>query len=181
MDVFRSIYIKSEFSQQTDPSRGFDPSKQKVNLILGTYRDDDEKPFVLQSVRKEELKIMCKDMDKEYAGMTGDRVFERKAFDLTMGEVLFYASAYNPRGVDPTPEQWNEIIAICKEKQFYIIIDFAYQGFGSRDPELDAYSERQLAKAGIGMAEAKRVESQVKLIASCLYTQAHQLMVLEWR
>ncbi|XP_072384049.1 aspartate aminotransferase, mitochondrial-like [Diabrotica undecimpunctata] len=263
-----------------------DPAKQKVNLTVGAYRDDVGKPFVLQSVRKAELKMMCKDMDKEYAGMIGDQVFGRKAFDFAMGEgnefsecgrtvfcqtisgsgaicvvggflakwfprrvvyvceptwpnhhgilryagmctktyryynyktlaldfeclkedlhkipsrsiVLFHASAHNPTGVDPTPEQWNEIIAICKEKQFYIIVDFAYQGFGSGDPEFDAYPVRQFAKAGIGMAvcqsfsknmglygertglatficdspdEAKRVESQVKLIARSLYS-----------
>ncbi|XP_050507582.1 aspartate aminotransferase, mitochondrial-like [Diabrotica virgifera virgifera] len=263
-----------------------DTSKQKVNLSVGAYRDDAGKPFVLQSVRKAELKIMCKDMDKEYAGMIGDQVFGRKAFDFAMGEcnefsesgrvvfcqslsgsgavcvvggflskffskrvvyvcdptwpnhhgilryaglctktyryynsktlaldfeclkedlhkipsgsiVLFHASAHNPTGIDPTPQQWDEIVRICKEKQFYIVVDFAYQGFGSGDPEKDAYAVRQFAKAGMGMAicqsfaknmgiygertglasficdspdEAKRVESQVKLIARSIYS-----------
>uniref|UniRef100_A0A6P7GH27 Aspartate aminotransferase, mitochondrial n=1 Tax=Diabrotica virgifera virgifera TaxID=50390 RepID=A0A6P7GH27_DIAVI len=66
--------------------------------------------------------------------------------------VLFHASAHNPTGIDPTPQQWDEIVRICKEKQFYIVVDFAYQGFGSGDPEKDAYAVRQFAKAGMGMA-----------------------------
>ncbi|XP_072384047.1 aspartate aminotransferase, mitochondrial-like isoform X1 [Diabrotica undecimpunctata] len=264
-----------------------DTSKQKVNLGVGAYRDDEGNPYVLQSVRKAELKIMCKSMNKEYAGMIGNQAFCRKAFDFAMGEgnefsecgrtvfchtiagsgaicvaggflskwfpnnkviyiceptwpnhhrileyagmstktyryyndktlaldfegmkddlnkipcksiVLFHATAHNPTGVDPTPKQWDEIVCICKERKFYIFVDFAYQGFGSGDPELDAYPVRQFAKAGLGMAicqsfsknmglygeraglasfickcpdEAKRVESQVKLIARSIYS-----------
>ncbi|XP_050507583.1 aspartate aminotransferase, mitochondrial-like [Diabrotica virgifera virgifera] len=264
-----------------------DSSKDKVNLGVGSYRNDDGNPHVLQSVRKAELKIMCKSMDKEYSGMIGNQEFGRKAFDFAMGEgnefsecgrtvycdtvagsgaicvvggflskwfpekkviylseptwpnqhrileyagmttktyryynektlgldfegmkddlnklpcksiVLFHASAHNPTGVDPTPKQWDELVCICKEKQFYVFFDFAYQGFGTGDYDLDAYPVRQFAKAGLGMAicqsfsknmglygeraglasficespeEAKRVESQVKLIARSIYS-----------
>ena len=41
--------------------------------------------------------------------------------------VLFHACAHNPTGVDPTPEQWNELSAICKEKKFVVYFDMAYQ------------------------------------------------------
>lgn len=41
--------------------------------------------------------------------------------------VLFHACAHNPTGVDPTPEQWTELSAICKEKKFVVYFDMAYQ------------------------------------------------------
>ena len=41
--------------------------------------------------------------------------------------VVFHACAHNPTGVDPTPEQWNELSAICKEKNFLVYFDMAYQ------------------------------------------------------
>lgn len=48
-----------------------DSKAEKINLGVGAYRDDKGKPYVLPSVRTAEQKIMEKNLDKEYAGITG--------------------------------------------------------------------------------------------------------------
>ncbi|MEP4685919.1 MAG: aminotransferase class I/II-fold pyridoxal phosphate-dependent enzyme, partial [Rhodopirellula bahusiensis] len=35
-----------------------------------------------------------------------------------------------PTGVDPTPEQWEQIASVVAEKKLIPLLDFAYQGFG---------------------------------------------------
>jgi aspartate/tyrosine/aromatic aminotransferase len=60
--------------------------------------------------------------------------------------VLFHPVGHNPTGFDPSPQQWNEILEICKERQIFSLFDMAYQGFVSGDPDLDAYSVQLFAK-----------------------------------
>lgn len=63
--------------------------------------------------------------------------------------VLLHAAAHNPTGVDPTKEQWAEIMAVCKEKGHICWFDSAYQGFATGDLEIDAYALRMFAEAGL--------------------------------
>jgi aromatic-amino-acid transaminase len=44
--------------------------------------------------------------------------------------VLLHACCHNPTGVDPTPAQWDEIVAIVRERGLMPFVDLAYQGFG---------------------------------------------------
>jgi aspartate aminotransferase/aromatic-amino-acid transaminase len=44
--------------------------------------------------------------------------------------VLLHACCHNPTGVDPTPEQWEQIASVVAEKKLIPLLDFAYQGFG---------------------------------------------------
>ena len=44
--------------------------------------------------------------------------------------VLLHACCHNPTGVDPTPAQWDEIIAIVRARGLVPFVDLAYQGFG---------------------------------------------------
>ncbi len=44
--------------------------------------------------------------------------------------VLFHACCHNPTGVDPTFEQWQQIVQVVKEKNLVPFLDIAYQGFG---------------------------------------------------
>lgn len=44
--------------------------------------------------------------------------------------VLLHACCHNPTGIDPTPEQWEEIGRVLAERQALPLVDFAYQGFG---------------------------------------------------
>jgi aspartate/tyrosine/aromatic aminotransferase len=63
--------------------------------------------------------------------------------------VLLQACANNPTGVDPTPAQWDIIMAILREQQLLPLLDCAYQGFASGDLDVDAYSTRKCEAEGI--------------------------------
>ena len=41
--------------------------------------------------------------------------------------ILLHACAHNPTGVDPKPEQWKELSAVCKERKLLCFFDMAYQ------------------------------------------------------
>jgi len=63
--------------------------------------------------------------------------------------VLLHGCAHNPTGIDPTKEQWKEIVELCKSKQLLPFIDFAYQGFATGDIEADAFAVRLFAAEGL--------------------------------
>jgi aspartate/tyrosine/aromatic aminotransferase len=64
---------------------------------------------------------------------------------LEPGEmVLLQASCHNPAGIDPTPEQWNVILAQVKSQNLVPVFDLAYQGFGDGLAE-DAQAVRVFA------------------------------------
>lgn len=62
-----------------------DPSPKKVNLTIGVYRGDDGLPFVLPSVREAEKIVLGKNLDMEYAPMTGLPGFVKCAQELVYG------------------------------------------------------------------------------------------------
>ena len=111
--------------------------------------------------------------------------------------VMFHACAHNPTGVDPKPEHWTALSAICKEKGLFPVFDMAYQGFASGDCDFDAtalrafvadghspllcqsfaknmgmYGERIGAFTVVGAdeEEAKRIESQLKILIRPMYS-----------
>jgi aromatic-amino-acid transaminase len=45
--------------------------------------------------------------------------------------VVLHACCHNPTGVDPTPEQWQQIANVVKERALVPFLDIAYQGFGA--------------------------------------------------
>ncbi|KAL4752279.1 hypothetical protein BDW72DRAFT_202500 [Aspergillus terricola var. indicus] len=55
---------------------------------------------------------------------------------------VFHASAHNPSGWDPTPEQWKNIGKIVKERHLFSIFDAAYLGLTSGDFNTDAFAIR---------------------------------------
>jgi aspartate aminotransferase len=63
--------------------------------------------------------------------------------------VLLQACAHNPTGVDPSPEQWREIAAVCEERKLVPLLDNAYQGFASGCVETDAFAVRLFAERKI--------------------------------
>ncbi|GAB1293522.1 Aspartate aminotransferase, mitochondrial [Apodemus speciosus] len=111
--------------------------------------------------------------------------------------LLLHACAHNPTGVDPRPEQWKEIASVVKKKNLYAFFDMAYQGFASGDGDKDAWAVRHFIEQGINVClcqsyaknmglygervgaftivckdaeEAKRVESQLKILIRPLYS-----------
>lgn len=128
----------------------------------------------------------------DYDGMIEDlRSFDESSI------VILHACAHNPTGVDPTKEQWDGILQVIKERKHIPIIDCAYQGFASGDPNNDAYAVRLFAEkyhpvivchsfaknfglygqriGSISMVckdeeEYSRLYSQLKIVARCIYS-----------
>ncbi|KAK0054005.1 aspartate aminotransferase cytoplasmic [Biomphalaria pfeifferi] len=69
--------------------------------------------------------------------------------------VILHGVAHNPTGIDPTREQWIQIAQICKEKNLFVFVDCAYQGFASGSLEEDAWASRFLADQDIDMFVAQ--------------------------
>uniref|UniRef100_A0A8D2DCP8 Aspartate aminotransferase n=1 Tax=Sciurus vulgaris TaxID=55149 RepID=A0A8D2DCP8_SCIVU len=111
--------------------------------------------------------------------------------------ILLHACAHNPTGVDPRPEQWKEMASVVKKKNLFAFFDMAYQGFASGDGNKDAWAVRHFIEQGINVClcqsyaknmglygervgaftvvckdadEAKRVESQLKILIRPLYS-----------
>lgn len=59
--------------------------------------------------------------------------------------VLLHGRCHNPSGVDPNPEQWEEIADVIAERGAVPLLDFAYQGFGTGIEE-DAVALHALVK-----------------------------------
>lgn len=59
---------------------------------------------------------------------------------------LLHASAHNPSGWDPSPEEWKIIGKIMKERQLFPIFDAAYLGITSGDYAKDAFAIRYFAE-----------------------------------
>ncbi|CAK9884599.1 MAG: Aspartate aminotransferase [Candidatus Erwinia impunctatus] len=58
--------------------------------------------------------------------------------------VLFHGCCHNPTGIDPTPEQWQQLATLSAEKGWLPLFDFAYQGF-AQGLEEDAAGLRSFA------------------------------------
>ncbi|KAI1087315.1 aspartate aminotransferase [Rostrohypoxylon terebratum] len=63
-----------------------DSFKEKINLGVGAYRDDQGKPYVLPSVRAAEDAVIAKRLNKEYLGITGLPEFTKAAAQLAYGK-----------------------------------------------------------------------------------------------
>ena len=70
--------LNESFKKETNP--------KKVLLGMGTYKDDNNKPYVLSCVRKAEQIIFEKKMDHEYAGIQGIDSYIDKCLKLAYGE-----------------------------------------------------------------------------------------------
>ncbi|KAK9453517.1 pyridoxal phosphate-dependent transferase [Dipodascopsis uninucleata] len=63
-----------------------DSFKEKINLGVGAYRDDNGKPYVLPSVLEAEKRLVEKLLDKEYAGINGIPTFTSEATKLAYAD-----------------------------------------------------------------------------------------------
>lgn len=78
----------------------------------------------------------------DFDGMIDDLTGKASPGDV----VLLHACCHNPTGVDPTPDQWEQIGNVLAEKGLLPLVDFAYQGFGEGIQE-DAAGLRGLLKS----------------------------------
>jgi len=65
--------------------------------------------------------------------------------------ILLHACAHNPTGVDPTNEQWKEIMKVIRDKNHLTWFDSAYQGFASGCLDRDAWAIRHYVENGLEM------------------------------
>ena len=70
--------LNEAFKKESNP--------KKVLLGMGVYRDDDNKPFILNCIRKAEQIIVDKKMDHEYAGIEGIPSYINNVTKLAYGE-----------------------------------------------------------------------------------------------
>jgi len=63
--------------------------------------------------------------------------------------VILHAVAHNPTGMDLNEQQWNTILDLLIARNATIVMDTAYQGFGSGDLDKDGMSVRMLADKGV--------------------------------
>jgi len=65
--------------------------------------------------------------------------------------VVLHGCCHNPTGVDPTFDQWRQILHIMKKKNHFVFFDCAYLGFGSGNPDIDAKPVRYFVEEGMEM------------------------------
>jgi len=57
--------------------------------------------------------------------------------------------AHNPTGVDPTQDEWRQILSFIKSKHLVPFFDTAYQGFATGDLDADAFAPRLFLQEGL--------------------------------
>ena len=62
--------------------------------------------------------------------------------------VLLHACCHNPTGADITPEQWDQVIGVVRERSLVPFLDMAYQGFGTGIAEDGAVVAKFAAAGG---------------------------------
>ena len=77
--------------------------------------------------------------------------------------IILHVCAHNPTGVDPTKEQWQEILKVMQAKKHLPFFDSAYQGFASGDVDADAYAVRLFDQAKIEMLVAQSYSKNLGL------------------
>jgi len=65
--------------------------------------------------------------------------------------VLLHTSCHNPSGLDLSRGEWEELIALCKKKNLFPILDMAYHGFAGT-PSEDTSTARLFLESGLEFA-----------------------------
>ncbi len=78
--------------------------------------------------------------------------------------VCLHGCCHNPTGVDPTAEEWTEIIEVARERRWLPLIDLAYQGFGE-GLDADAQAVRRCVNAGLEVLVAHSYSKNFGLYA----------------
>lgn len=82
--------------------------------------------------------------DKENNGLDFENLKKSISDAPDESIILLHACCHNPTGMDLTPEQWEEVLAIVEEKKLFPLVDMAYQGFASGSPYKDIGLIRRL-------------------------------------
>ncbi|WP_307781446.1 aromatic amino acid transaminase [Arthrobacter sp. 31Y] len=88
------VIIQDHPQIKTDPlwalrgAYALDPRPEKVDLILGVYRDDQGVCPVMRAVRSAEERLVRRSASKEYRGLSGNLEFNKLLGDLVFGPEL---------------------------------------------------------------------------------------------
>lgn len=70
--------------------------------------------------------------------------FLKSINDAPKGSIfLLHATAHNPTGLDPKPEEWKKILKALSDNNHLPLFDSAYQGFSSGSLDKDAWAVRE--------------------------------------
>ncbi|KAH8704895.1 putative aspartate aminotransferase [Talaromyces proteolyticus] len=88
--------------------------------------------------------------------------------------LVLHASAHNPTGWDPTPEQWKAIGVVVKERQLFPLFDAAYLGMTSGDYDKDAFAIRYFVEelsleVGVCLSFAKSMGLYGERVGLCAF------------
>ncbi|MEV7442783.1 aromatic amino acid transaminase [Streptomyces sp. NPDC091204] len=64
---------------------GSDERPERLNLVLGVYRDQTGTTPVMAAVREAEMRLAERSESKEYRGLSGNAAFNRSLLDLVLG------------------------------------------------------------------------------------------------
>ncbi|MFE4259149.1 aromatic amino acid transaminase [Streptomyces sp. NPDC056883] len=64
---------------------GTDDRPERLNLVLGVYRDQTGATPVMAAVREAEIRLAERSESKEYRGLSGNAAFNRSLLDLVLG------------------------------------------------------------------------------------------------
>jgi aromatic-amino-acid transaminase len=76
--------------------------------------------------------------------------------------ILLHACCHNPTGVDLSDAQWDQLVAVLKERNLIPFLDLAYQGYGDGIVE-DTYAVRLLGNSGISFIVANSFSKSMGL------------------
>ena len=99
------------------------PIAETVGLNIKTY------PYYVERDSLSGASVESKDLTT-----VGRRPIEhtlKKLSEAAVGDaILLQASCHNPTGLDFSPQEWDELVQLCLNKQLTPIIDMAYHGLG---------------------------------------------------
>jgi len=127
--------------------------------FLATFRPADTAVYISDPTWSNHYKIF------EHAGLKNQkkyRYFDPKTNGLDFkgmtddissapagSVILLHTCAHNPTGVDPSIDQWKQVIQIIKDKKLIAFFDTAYQGFATGDLVQDSMAVRLASDANI--------------------------------
>lgn len=68
------------------PLYNADTHKEKINLSIGSYKDENGKPFLFDTVKKAEEILLGKHLNKEYQAFEGDAIYRLETLKLLFGD-----------------------------------------------------------------------------------------------
>jgi aspartate aminotransferase len=86
-------------------------------------------------------------LDANKTGLDFQHLIDSLASAQPGQAILLHTVCHNPTGVDPSPEQWEQLASVVQQKQLFPVFDFAYQGFGV-DLDADSFPIRHFVESG---------------------------------